>query len=93
MIGDHHDTRTSSDYHQPMCKLELCNSRPTIASCNFCNILPTCINKIWNNYLLESKLKKHIMKIIYYSVEMIYREDGGSSFHLNIDNGLPDYTS
>jgi hypothetical protein len=76
-----------------MCKLELYNSRPTIASYNFYNILPACINKIWNNYPLEIKLKELIMKIMYYSAEMIYWEDGGSTFHLNIDNDLPDYTS
>jgi hypothetical protein len=64
-----YNVRTSSDYNRYVHKLELCNSKPTIAGCKSCNKLPTYIKQIRNNHLFERKWKELPIKGSYCSME------------------------
>jgi hypothetical protein len=52
LTSDHihnYDTRSRPDYHQHVHNLELYDSKPTVAGCNFYNKLPIGIKQIRNS--------------------------------------------
>jgi len=70
-----YSTRTSSDCHQYVHKLELYKSKPTLAVCNFCNKLPTYIKQIRNKCLFKRKLKELFINGSYCSTEEYMNDD------------------
>jgi hypothetical protein len=70
-----HNTRSTLDYHQYVHKLEIHNSRPTIAGGKFYNKLPAYIKQNKDNGLFKRNLKQLLINGCYYSDEEFMNDD------------------
>jgi hypothetical protein len=57
-----YNTRYNDGYHSYIHNLELYDSKPTVAGCIFCGILPYNIKQIGNNNQFQKELKDVLIK-------------------------------